>query len=90
MSWVNDEVDRIGTADELQITTERSDGSLRAWVPIWVVRVSDELYVRSYRGEAGIWYRHATALPRGRIRAAGRRTRGHLRPTRRQRPARDR
>jgi hypothetical protein len=30
MSWANDELDRIGTAEELQITTERSAGSLRA------------------------------------------------------------
>jgi hypothetical protein len=40
-------------------------------VPIWVVRVGDDLYVRSYRGGAGAWYRHATDQPRGRIRAGG-------------------
>jgi hypothetical protein len=58
--WTTDELDRIGEADELSVTTARPDGSLRSWVPIWVVRAGDELYVRSYRGADGAWYRHAT------------------------------
>jgi hypothetical protein len=70
-SWTPDELDRIGAADELDITTARSDGSLRRWVPIWVVRVGDDLYVRSYRGGDGAWYRQATQHAQGRIRAGG-------------------
>ena len=70
-TWTPDELDRIGGADELEITTARSDGSLRRWVPIWVVRVGDGLYVRSYRGADGAWYRHATRHAQGRIRAGG-------------------
>jgi hypothetical protein len=70
-NWTPDELDRVGRAEELQITTARPDGSLRGWVPIWVVRVGDELVVRSYRGAEGAWYRHAGRLPRGRIRAGG-------------------
>ncbi|WP_219418964.1 DUF2255 family protein [Pseudonocardia nigra] len=69
--WTADELDRVGRAEDLQITTAREDGSLRSWVPIWVVRVGDDLVVRSYRGADGAWYRHATRLPRGRIRAGG-------------------
>jgi hypothetical protein len=30
-------------------------------VPIWVVRVGEALYVRSYRGPSGGWYRRARA-----------------------------
>ena len=70
-SWTTGELDRTGTADELEITTARSDGSLRRWTPIWVVRVDDDLYVRSYRGADGDWYRHATQHAQGRIRAGG-------------------
>ena len=70
-SWTTGELDRIGSADELEITTARSDGSLRRWVPIWVVRVGDGVYVRSYRGADGAWYRHATQHAQGRIRAGG-------------------
>jgi hypothetical protein len=70
-SWTNQELDRIGAAEELEITTRRGDGSLRAWVPIWSVRVGDGLYVRSYRGAEGGWYRHATRQGIARVRAAG-------------------
>jgi hypothetical protein len=70
-SWSTDELDRVGAADEIHITQVRSDGSLRTWVPIWVVRVGDDLYVRSYRGSGGAWYRHAIQRPEGRIRASG-------------------
>jgi hypothetical protein len=62
---------RLGQAEELHVTTARPDGSLRPWVPIWVVRVGDNLLVRSYRGPDGAWYRHATHLPQGRVRAGG-------------------
>jgi hypothetical protein len=67
--WITDELDYIGTADELEITTAREDGSRRRWTPIWVVRVDDDLYVRSYRGADGAWYRHATQHAQGRIQA---------------------
>ena len=40
-------------------------------MPIWVVRVGDGLYVRSYRGADGAWYRRATQHAQGRIRAGG-------------------
>jgi hypothetical protein len=70
-TWTTDELDRVGRAEELFVTTARPDGSLRRWVPIWVVRVGDDLIVRSYRGPDGAWYRHATRLSRGRIRADG-------------------
>ncbi len=49
----------IGGAEELHIATCRVDGSLRTWLPIWVVRIGDDLYVRSARGREGSWFRHA-------------------------------
>ncbi len=38
---------------------------------IWVVRAGDELYVRSWRGDAGAWYRAAKARRQGHISAGG-------------------
>jgi hypothetical protein len=70
-TWTTEELDLVGTADELRITTVRGDGSLRRWVPIWVVRVGADLYVRSYHGTGGAWYRHAIQRSEGRIRAGG-------------------
>jgi hypothetical protein len=69
--WTTADLESIGSADELGIATRRPDGSLRAYVPVWVVRVGDELFVRSWRGQAGAWYRHARQRPGGRIRAGG-------------------
>ena len=53
MRWTNDELDKIGIADELEIAPLRRDGTLRTPVTIWVVRHGDDLYVRSYRGRGG-------------------------------------
>ncbi|MFF5546850.1 MULTISPECIES: DUF2255 family protein [Streptomyces] len=70
-TWTSDELDRIAAADELRIAPLRGDGSPRPPVPIWVVRDGDSLYVRSYRGPDGAWYRAARASHRARITAGG-------------------
>ena len=70
-SWTTDELDRIGDAEELHIAPRRKDGTLRPAVPIWVVRVGDELYVRSWRGDGGRWYRAARASGEGQVSAGG-------------------
>jgi hypothetical protein len=69
--WTADELTKVGSADELEIAPMRTDGSQRSYVPVWVVRVGDDLYVRSYRGPGGAWYRSAVSQREGRIRAAG-------------------
>jgi len=66
-----DELDRIGGAEELEISARRSDGSLASPVPIWVIRVGDALYVRSWRGQDGGWFRTARASGEGHIAAGG-------------------
>ncbi|WP_405845683.1 MULTISPECIES: DUF2255 family protein [unclassified Streptomyces] len=70
-TWTNDELTRIEHAEELQMAPVRSDGTPRAPVPIWVVRDGDDLYVRSFHGNAGAWYRAARAGHEGRIRSGG-------------------
>jgi hypothetical protein len=71
LSWTTDELDRIGDADELHIAPRRKDGTLPRAVPIWVVRVDDELYIRSWRGDGGRWYSAAKASGEGHISAGG-------------------
>lgn len=39
--------------------------------PIWIVAVDGDLYVRSWKGEAGRWYRRAQRYGTGSIAAAG-------------------
>lgn len=70
-TWTAEELDRVGAADELQIASRRADGSLRPFVTIWVVRVGDELFVRSAYGPGNPWFRRAQASGAGRIRAGG-------------------
>jgi hypothetical protein len=48
-----------GVADEILVAPDRGDRSRGPAVPIWVVWVGDELYVRSFRGASGGWYRRA-------------------------------
>lgn len=69
--WTRRELDAIGAADELTIRVRRPDGTAASSVPIWVVRVGDDLYVRSYRGTGGVWYRHAVSSGRGHVEAGG-------------------
>jgi hypothetical protein len=54
--WTSDELTKIGTAQELQIASARRDGTLRNPRTIWVIRVNDDLYVRSMNGRDGGWF----------------------------------
>jgi hypothetical protein len=70
-TWTNEELDRIGEAEELEIASVRRDGTLRKPVTIWVVRHGDDLYVRSVYGRTSAWFRGARARHEGHIRAGG-------------------
>ncbi|GAA1890556.1 DUF2255 family protein [Actinomadura bangladeshensis] len=70
-TWSNDDLDRLGGADEIQIAPEQGDGTLRSPTTIWIVRSGEEMYVRSVNGPGGHWYRTAEGSHRGQIRADG-------------------
>jgi hypothetical protein len=70
-AWTENELSRIGAAEELQIASRRADGSLRPYVTIWVVRAGDDIYVRSAYGSSNPWFRRATESGSGRVRAGG-------------------
>ncbi len=70
-TWTSDELNKIGNAEELQIASLRSDGTLRKPVIIWVVRVGGDLYVRSANGLTGAWFRGVLTRHEGHIRAGG-------------------
>jgi len=70
-SWTNDELERINSADELQLASRRDDQSLSPYVTMWVIRAGDDLYVRSAGGPDRPWYRRAKASGAGRIRFGG-------------------
>ena len=67
--WMRDELTKIETADELALASIRRDGTLRNPTTIWVVRLGDDLYVRSVNGRTAAWFRGAQVRQEGRIRA---------------------
>jgi hypothetical protein len=69
--WTRDELDKIGTAEELDIASLRRDGTLRKPVTIWVVRHGGDLYVRSVNGRTSAWFRGIQDRHAGHIRASG-------------------
>jgi hypothetical protein len=70
-AWTSDELNQIGTTEELEIAPLRRDGRLRNPVTIWVVRIGDDLYVRSANGRDGSWFRAAQVRHEGHVRAGG-------------------
>ena len=70
-AWTTDELNKIGKAEELQIASFRKDGSLRSMRIIWVVRVGDDLYVRSVNGRGSDWFKGVQTQYAGQIRAGG-------------------
>ena len=71
ITWTSDELNNIGVAEELKIASLRQDGTLRKLVIIWVVRVDDELYVRSVNGRTSAWFRGVQTCHEGQIQAGG-------------------
>lgn len=63
-AWLPEEMERIGLTAELQITGRRADGTLRRWVPIWIVCADGQVYVRTWHRRDTGWFGHA--LPSGR------------------------
>ena len=70
-AWKSEELRNIEKADELELSALRVDGTLRNAVTVWVVRVGDDLYVRSANGSAGHWFRAIQVSKEGRIQAGG-------------------
>jgi hypothetical protein len=67
--WAPGELDRVGTAQELRLQSERADGTLRDPVTTWSARVSEKVYVGSVRGRDGAWFRCTQTRKQGRIHA---------------------
>jgi len=69
--WCADDLGLLQAAPELEVAVRNDDGSLRPWVPIWVVCADGEVYVRTwYRRHTG-WFGRALTSHRARIRVPG-------------------
>jgi len=70
-TWIPEDLGRIDSADELEIAVKRADGTLQRWVPIWVVCVGEQVYVRTWHRRDTGWFGHALRSRRARIRVPG-------------------
>ena len=70
-AWTNDELTRVGEAEELEIASARPDGTLTRARTIWVVPHGGDLYVRSVNGPTAAWFRGTQARHAGHISAGG-------------------
>src|SRR2546428_13899454 len=67
--WTNDELNTIGTTEELEIASVRTDGTLRKPTTIWIIQVDDDLYLRSADGKISALFRAPRGGPARRIRS---------------------
>jgi hypothetical protein len=70
-NWNDSDLEKIAEAEELDLQSERADGSLRDSVTMWVVRAGEDVYVRSVKGTGGPWYRGTQSRHQGVIEAGG-------------------
>jgi hypothetical protein len=70
-AWSRDELVRIEQAEELRISPIRADGTMSREVPIWVVRVSGQVYVRTWWRRDNGWFGQVVNSRRARIRVPG-------------------
>ncbi len=69
--WSQDDLDRFGGASEVEVSSVRRDGALSRARTVWIVRVGDQLYLRSVNGPDAAWYRLTRAFHQGRIGVRG-------------------
>jgi hypothetical protein len=69
--WTSDDLTRIGSAEEVELAPVGEDGAPGRPVTIWIVRLGDDLFVRSVRGRASGWFRRVQARHEARIRGGG-------------------
>lgn len=66
--WTADDIRTMEHVDELQVSSQRPDGSLRPFVTIWFTTHAGELYIRSAHGPENGWFRRARQSGAGRVR----------------------
>lgn len=70
-AWTGDELETIAATDELEIRSLLPDGTLGTSRTIWVVRIDDDLYVRSVDGRGSGWFSGTQHRREGNIQCGG-------------------
>jgi hypothetical protein len=67
--WAQIELDAIDAAQELTLASVQADGKLWRPVTMWVVRIGEDVHVRSVNGRRSAWSRGAQIRHQARSRA---------------------
>lgn len=70
-TWSATDLQTIDDEDEVALASRRRDGSLSSPATIWIVRVGDEVFVRSAFGPGNRWYARALSSAAGHIAIGG-------------------
>lgn len=68
-TWTTQELGQLSETLQLRVATARRDGSMRAPVIVWMVRVGDEVYTRSVNGPDAAWFRGTRVRHEGHVQA---------------------
>jgi hypothetical protein len=69
----------LAAAEEIEIETRAADGAVHRTI-VWPLVHDEVVYLRSYRGPSGRWYREAIADPTVALHVDGRRLPGTVEP----------
>ena len=72
MRFPESDLAALAAAEEVDIETRAADGTVHRTI-VWVMVRDDVVYLRSYRGPTGRWYREALADPTVALHVDGRR-----------------
>ena len=70
-TWTHDDLDLLDGAGQVEVSSVRRDGSLSRARTVRIVRVGDQLYLRSVNGPVAAWYRSTRSRHQGRVEARG-------------------
>jgi hypothetical protein len=70
-AWSDEQSARIAAAEELKIAAKRTDGTMSRRVPIWVVCVDGQVYVRTWHRRETGWFGQVEDSGRARISVPG-------------------
>ncbi|MEO5705385.1 MAG: DUF2255 family protein, partial [Candidatus Limnocylindrales bacterium] len=75
MSFSESDLAVLAATQEIEIETRAADGTVHRTI-VWPVVRADEVYLRSFKGPAGRWYREALEDPAVALHVGGRRLAG--------------
>jgi hypothetical protein len=70
-AWTPDQLTRIDQSTELEIASQRADGTRRRWTPIWAVCADGQVYVRTWHRRTTGWFGDVIGSHQAQVRVPG-------------------